>query len=97
MEEGSSIENTLMMGADFYQSEAERASDEARGVPPVGIGARTVIQNAIIDKNVRVGRNVRILNKDRVQNAERESEGYWIRNGIVIIMKGATIPDNTVI
>ncbi len=97
LEEHSSLENTLMMGADFYQSETERAADIVQGVPPVGIGANTVIRNAIIDKNVRIGRNVQIVNKDKIVNVERETEGYWIRNGIVIIIKGATIPDNTII
>ncbi len=97
MEAGSSLENTLMMGADFYQSEAERAADAAQGVPPIGIGDHTVIRNAIIDKNVRIGRGVKILNRDKIENAERETDGYWIRNGIVIVMKGAVIPDHTVI
>jgi glucose-1-phosphate adenylyltransferase len=97
MEANSSLENTLMMGADFYQSEAERASDAAQGVPPVGIGPNTTIRNAIVDKNARIGANVRIINKDNVVNIERETEGYWIRNGIVIVMKGTVIPDNTVI
>ena len=97
IESNSSIENTLMMGADFYQSETERGSDSSQGVPPVGIGANTTIRNAIIDKNVRIGRNVQIVNKDGVLNVERETEGYWIRNGIVIVMKGTVIPDDTVI
>ena len=97
MEDNSSIESTLMMGADFNQSESERASDLAQGVPPIGIGANTTIRNAIIDKNVRIGRNVQIVNTDNIVNVERETEGYWIRNGIVIVMKGAVIPNNTVI
>ncbi len=97
LEDNTSVEHTLMMGADFYQSDAERASDSALGVPPVGIGTETVIRHAVIDKNVRIGRNVKIINKDHVLNVERESEGYWIRNGIVIVIKGTTIPDGTVI
>lgn len=97
LEEGTSIEHTLLMGADTYQSDAERASDLALGTPPVGIGADTVVRHAVIDKNVRIGRAVKIINKDHVLNVERESEGYWIRNGIVIIIKGTTIPDGTVI
>jgi glucose-1-phosphate adenylyltransferase len=97
IEGNSSIENTLLMGADFYQSEAERASDLAQGVPPVGVGANTTIRNAIIDKNARIGRNVQIINKEGLVSVERETEGYWIRNGIVIVMKGTVIPDDTVI
>jgi len=85
------------MGADYYQSDAERAEDLAAGNVPVGIGAGAVIKNAILDKNARIGRNVKIINKDNVQNDEREGEGYWIRNGIVIVIKDTSIPDNTVI
>jgi len=63
----------------------------------VGIGAGTLIRNAIIDKNARVGRNVQIVNKDKLQDVERESEGYWIRNGIVIVTKDTKIPDGSII
>jgi glucose-1-phosphate adenylyltransferase len=95
LEEGTSVENTLLFGADYYQSEAERAADLAAGRPPVGIGEHSQVRNAIIDKNARIGRNVKILNEAKVENAERE--GYWIRSGIVVVMKDAVIPDGTVI
>jgi glucose-1-phosphate adenylyltransferase len=97
LEQGTVIENSLLMGTDEYQTESERASDIAAGIPPVGIGENSVIRNAIIDKNARIGRNVKIVNTKKVKNVEREQKGYWIRNGITILMKGTTIPDNTVI
>jgi glucose-1-phosphate adenylyltransferase len=97
LEEHTQLENVLLMGADEVESDAERATDLASGLPPVGIGDHSVIRNAIIDKNVRIGRNVQIINKDNVENVERESEGYWIRSGIVVIIKGAVIPDHTII
>lgn len=97
LEEKTDIENSLLMGADYYQSEQERAEEIARGVPPIGIGENTVIRNAIIDKNARIGKNVKILNKAKIQNAEHEDKGYWIRNGIVIVIKNKIIPDGTVI
>lgn len=97
LEENTNVENSLLMGADYYQSDAGRLKDLAAGIPPVGIGANTVIRNAIIDKNARIGKNVQIINKENVSNVEREREGYWIRNGIVIIIKDTVIPDNTVI
>jgi len=92
---GCIIENALVMGVEFYQSDEERQADKAAGIPPVGIGANSHIRNAIIDRNVRIGENVQIVNKDKIENAERE--GYWICNGIVVVIKGAVIPDNTVI
>lgn len=97
IENATTIENSLLMGADYYQSDAEKAEDAANGIPCIGIGENSVIRNAIIDKNAHIGKNVKIINKDGIQNAEDESKGYWIRNGIVIVIKDAVIPDNTII
>ncbi len=97
LEEKSDVESSLLMGADFYQTEQERAADLAAGKPPIGIGAHTIIRNAIIDKNARIGRNVRIVNEANIQHADQEGQGYWIRNGIVVVTKDTVIPDNTVI
>jgi len=63
----------------------------------LGIGANTTIKRAIVDKNARIGRNVQIVNKDHVEEASREDLGFVIRNGIVVIIKNATIPDGTII
>ena len=97
VEADCTIEDTLIMGADFYEPFAERKSGLQNGQIPVGIGAGSTVRRAIIDKNARIGRNVQILNKDRVDEAKREDEGFYIRNGIVVVIKGSTIPDNTVI
>jgi glucose-1-phosphate adenylyltransferase len=97
IEEGCLIEESLLMGADFYQSVTERQSKLDSGAVPMGIGAGTTIRKAIVDKNARIGRNVQIINKDNVQDAERESEGFYIRSGIVVILKNALIKDGTVI
>ncbi|NJM77483.1 MAG: glucose-1-phosphate adenylyltransferase [Acaryochloridaceae cyanobacterium RU_4_10] len=97
IEEGCVIEESLLMGADFYQSVSERQSKLDSGAVPMGIGAGTTIRKAIVDKNARIGRNVQIINKDNVQDAERESEGFYIRSGIVVILKNALIKDGTVI
>jgi glucose-1-phosphate adenylyltransferase len=94
---GSTLENVLIMGADDFESDRDKIEEEKIGIPRVGIGVNSIIRNAIIDKNARIGKNVRIVNKQNLDRVEREADGYWIRNGIVIIMKGATIPDNTVI
>ena len=52
---------------------------------------------AIIDKNARIGNNVTITNKEDVEYAEREELGFYIRSGIVVVLKNAVIPDGTVI
>lgn len=97
IESGCTIRNSLIMGADYYQDDFERRSDCDRTPVPLGIGANSEIENAIIDKNAHIGCNVKILNKDHVEEADRESEGFYIRNGIVIVLKDATLADHTVI
>jgi glucose-1-phosphate adenylyltransferase len=97
LEEHTVIENALLMGADYYQSDGERAADLGAGLPPVGIGANAVIRNAIVDKNARIGKNVQIINKVKTEKADHEDKGYCIRNGIIVVIKGAVIPDGTVI
>ena len=97
IETGCVIDHALLMGADYYESPAERLEHVEQGTVPLGVGAHTTIQKAIIDKNARIGRNVRIVNKDHVQEANQEDLGFVIRNGIVVVIKNATIPDGMVI
>ncbi|MGG6268224.1 glucose-1-phosphate adenylyltransferase [Leptolyngbya sp. AN03gr2] len=99
IEANSIIEDTLIMGADFYEGHAERRSGIDCNTPkvPLGIGSDTIIRGAIIDKNAHIGCNVQIVNKDRVQEADRENQGFYIRSGIVVTLKGAIIPDGTII
>jgi glucose-1-phosphate adenylyltransferase len=97
VEAGCVIEDALIMGADFYEPYAERQSECEPGTIPLGIGTNSTIRRAIIDKNARIGCDVQIINKDRVEDAEREKQGFYIRNGIVVVFKNAVIPDGTVI
>ncbi len=97
VERGAVLTDTLLMGADDYETETERVAGLKLGVPPLGIGENSVISKAIIDKNVRIGKNVTITNRDGLENIENDQAGYWIRNGIVIVVKGAIIPDGTTI
>jgi glucose-1-phosphate adenylyltransferase len=89
------VRNSLVLGADFHETLEEIDRAQARGVPPVGIGADSVVERAIIDKNARVGRGVKILNEAGV--TEADGTGYYIRDGIVIVPKSGIIPDGTVI
>nr|XP_019711146.1 glucose-1-phosphate adenylyltransferase large subunit 4, chloroplastic/amyloplastic [Elaeis guineensis] len=75
LEYGVELVDTMMMGADYYQTEAERAYFLAEGKVPVGVGENTKIRNCIIDKNARIGKNVIITNADNVEEADRPSEG----------------------
>ncbi len=91
------VQETLVMGADYFESAEERALLRERGGIPLGVGEGTTVKTAILDKNARIGSNVTIINKDRVEEADRADQGFYIRNGIVVVVKNATIPDGTVI
>lgn len=92
---GSRIYQSVLMGADYYESDAQRAENAKTGQPNVGIGSKCLIQNAIIDKNARIGNNAVVANTKNLDN--HESDNYYIRDGIVIVPKDATIPPDTVI
>jgi glucose-1-phosphate adenylyltransferase len=91
------LQDSLVMGNDFFESSEERAVLRERGGTPLGVGRGTTVKRAILDKNVRIGRDVTIVNKDHVEEADRSELGFYIRNGIVVVVKNATIADGTVI
>jgi len=91
------IEDSLIMGCDYYEPFAERTAILEEKKIPIGIGSGTTIRGAIIDKNARIGKNVSLVNKDRVEEANREEDGFYIRNGIIVVLKNACIADGTVI
>jgi glucose-1-phosphate adenylyltransferase len=91
------VEDSMIMGADYYEHFEDRVGQAERGEVMLGIGAGSTIRRAIIDKNARIGTNVQIVNKDNVQEAQREDQGFYIRSGIVVVLKNAVIPNDTVI
>ena len=91
------LQDSLLMGSDFFESSSERAVLKERGGIPLGVGKGTTVKRAILDKNARIGSNVTIVNKDHVEEADRPEHGFYIRNGIVVVVKNASIPDGTVI
>jgi glucose-1-phosphate adenylyltransferase len=92
---GTRIEDSIIMGSDFYESIEELKSNLRNEIPHLGIGENTIIRRAIVDKNARIGANVQLVNKRGVEN--EDGENYHIRDGIIIIPKNATVRDNTVI
>lgn len=97
LDEGVELKDTMMMGADYYQTDAEVAACIANGRVPIGVGQNTKITNCIIDKNAKIGKDVVIANKDNVEEADRSDEGFYIRSGITVILKNATIKDGTIV
>jgi glucose-1-phosphate adenylyltransferase len=61
------------------------------------VGEGATVKRAILDKNARIGKNVTIVNKDHVEEADRPEHGFYIRNGIIVVVKNASIADDTVI
>ena len=86
---GSTVTRSILLGADFY--EEELASNSI----PLGIGRDVVLDRVIVDKNARIGDGVRMVNESGVQEAD--GDGYYIRNGIVIVPKGARIQPGVVV
>jgi len=89
------IRSSILMGADYYETEADRAENERLGRPAIGIGDGTVIEGAIIDKNARIGRNVRI--RHLPDRPDSETDNWVARDGLVVIPKNAAIAGETVI
>lgn len=92
---GVRIKSSFMMGADYYQTLEEMRADIANGLPRIGIGEGSLIKRAIVDKNARIGRGVRLINEAKV--TEADGDGYYIRDGIIIVPKNAVIKDGGVI
>jgi glucose-1-phosphate adenylyltransferase len=83
------------MGADYYETDAERAENKRHGRPDIGIGQGSTVKDALIDKNARIGRNVQI--RALPGRPDSETENWVARDGLVIVPKNAVIPNGTVI
>jgi len=92
---GSTLVSTYIMGSDFYETLPDIETAKQNGVPLLGIGERCYIKNAILDKNVRIGNDVRINGGHHLENADHAL--YTIKDGIVVVKKGAIIPNGFVI
>ena len=92
---GTQLRQVVMMGADFYETVADKAENRLLARPHVGIGQNTRIERAILDKNARIGTGVIV--RSHAGEADRDEEQYVIRDGIVVVPKNAVIADGTVI
>lgn len=88
---GTTIVNSIIMGSDYYE-ELEEMNAKLR---PMGVGERCYLNNTIVDKNCIIGNDVRINGGPHL--AEADTPLYTIKEGIVILKKGAIIPDGFVI
>lgn len=93
--QGSTMVSCYMMGSDYYETLAEIAHNNDKSVPKLGIGDRCYIKNAIIDKNCRIGNDVRINGGTHLPDSDHGL--YTVKDGIVVLKKGAVLPDGFVI
>jgi glucose-1-phosphate adenylyltransferase len=89
----TTIINCYMMGADYYESLEDVETQHIDVL--MGVGERCFLKNVIIDKNCRIGDDVRINGGTHLEDTE--TDDYVIKEGIVVIKKGAVIPRGTVI
>ncbi len=87
----TTLTNVYTMGNDYYETLAEIEQDKQHGLPQLGVGNRSHIQNTIIDKNCRIGDDVRIFGGSHLEDGDTPL--YTVRDGIIVLKKGAIIPN----
>jgi len=92
---GCRVHRSILLGSNNYETEASKAASDQDGIPRIGVGGNTRIENAIVDKNARIGADCVITPEDKPEHLD--GKNYFIRDGIVIIPKNAVIQDGTVI
>ena len=90
--ENVQIRNSILLGNDYFPRPEDNAADRAAGRPPLGIGAGSLIEGAIIDKNCHIGSHVRVVNAAGVENSP-ESDQAMVVDGILVIPKESVLPD----
>ena len=95
--EGAQIDGAIMMGADYYQTLEDMLANRDASSPRVGVGERTIIRRAIVDKNARIGKDVKLLNESGIESDDGPDGMYYIRDRIIIVPKNGLIPDGTVV
>jgi glucose-1-phosphate adenylyltransferase len=90
---GTRISRSVLLGADFYETD-DFAPSRVHG-HRIGIGRDVILDRVIVDKNARIGDGVRLTNDAGVQTVD--GEGYYIRNGIIVVPKDGVIKAGTTV
>jgi glucose-1-phosphate adenylyltransferase len=93
IDRGCTISRSVLLGADFYDQDEDAPHHDSG--PDMGIGRDSVLDRVIVDKNARIGAGVKLTNEAGVQNAD--GDGYYIRNGIIIVPKWGVVKEGTVV
>jgi len=90
---GARISRSVLLGADYYEN--DDIAPARGGAPRLGIGRDVVLDRVIVDKNARIGDGVQLTNAAGIQDAD--GDGYYIRNGIVVVPKDGVIKPGTIV
>ncbi len=96
IESGASLDGVVCMGADYYETDAEKAANAKAHLPNMGIGGGCIIKRAIIDKNARIGENCRI-GIDDIERKDGDYGNWHIVDGIIVIPKKSVLPPGTMV
>ena len=96
IETGANLDGTICMGADYYESDGQKAENARKGIPNIGIGQGCILKGVIVDKNARIGANCRI-GIDPTDRKDGEYQAWYVVDGVIVIPKNAIIPPGTVI
>lgn len=96
IESGANLDGVISLGANYYETDDQKADNRLKGIPNMGIGRGTIIKRAIIDTNTRIGDGCRI-GVDDIPREDGDYDNYYVRDGIIIIPKGGIVPPGTVI
>ena len=94
IEKNTQLVGVISMGADYYETDAQKEENRKNGIPNIGIGENTRVQRAIIDKNARIGKNCSIGFSPNPPS-DGDHGMYYAADGIIIIRKNAIIPDGS--
>ena len=92
---GTTVNSCYIMGNDYYETLDQIATNQLNNLPLMGIGERCFIKNAIIDKNCRIGNDVRLNGGPHLANMDNEM--FTVKEGIIVVKKGAVIPNGFVV
>ncbi len=93
--DGTVIQNSVVMGTDYWKGHFKDSGAVNESNLPLGIGKNCTIRNTILDKNVRLGDDIKLINEKGLTTYE--SDNIYIRDGIIVIPKGVTVPSGTVL
>lgn len=96
IDEGSELEDCVVMGADYYETPEQLAANLAKGKPRVGIGKNCRIHGAIIDKNTRIGDGC-VLSPRGKDDGTYANGAVIIRDGVLVVPKNVVLPPGTAV